>query len=151
MKRFSLYGALPFLILLAGLSSFSPAASTGVADDVLSATNQFRKSKGLPELQVTEELNAIAQQHSADMAKGLVVFGHSGFEKRNRMAVKSMKTISNFAENVAFGAATGKDAVNMWKNSDGHRKNMLGRYRYIGIGIATDKQGRIFYTQVFAG
>ena len=139
------------LLFFAGLSSFSLVKTNDLVNDVLTETNQFRKTKGLPELQLIEELNVIAQQHSNNMAKGKVAFGHDGFDKRNNMAVQRMKSIKGFAENVAFGAYTGKDAVDMWKGSEGHRKNMLGRFRYVGIGIAKNKQGRIFYTQVFAG
>ncbi|RYZ20068.1 MAG: CAP domain-containing protein, partial [Chitinophagaceae bacterium] len=54
------------------------------------------------------------------------------------------------AENVAFGASTGEDVVNMWKNSAGHRNNMLGKFSRIGIGVARDKKGQLFYTQVFS-
>ena len=151
MKPGFLYASLICIFLFIGLSSFSPVGTDGLVDDVLAETNLFRKSNGLPELQLNEELNAIAQQHSNNMAKGRVAFGHDGFEKRNKMAVKSMKEISVFAENVLFGPTTGKDAVNMWKSSEGHRKNMLGSFRYVGIGIAKDKQGRIYYTEIFAG
>jgi uncharacterized protein YkwD len=151
MKRIFLYAPVICILLFTGLVSFVPSNTNSLVEDVLTETNQFRKSKGLPELEVKEELNVIAQQHSNNMAKGMVAFGHAGFEKRNNMAVKSIRTIKEFAENVAFGAATARDAVNMWKSSEGHRKNMLGRYAYIGIGIAKDKQGRLYYTQVFAG
>lgn len=151
MKPFFLCVPVICMLFIACLSSFSPAGKDGLVNDVLAETNRFRKSKGLAELQLREELNTIAQQHSSNMAKGKVAFGHDGFSKRNNMAVKSMGSIKGFAENVLFGASTGKDAVNMWKNSEGHRKNILGRYRYVGIGIAKDKQGRNYYTQVFAG
>ena len=133
------------------LGSFAPAEDNSLEKDVLAETNSFRKSKGKGELQMKEELNAIAQQHSIDMAKGKVAFGHAGFDKRNAMAVSSVSSISSFAENVAFGAPTAAEVVTMWKNSSGHRTNMLGAYKYIGIGVAKDKNGRIYYTQVFAG
>ena len=151
MKPGFLYASFICLIIFAGLSSFSPTKTSNLVDDVFTETNLFRKSNRLPVLQLNEDLNAIAQQHSNNMAKGKVAFGHNGFEKRNKMAVKNMNGISKFAENVLFGASTGKDAVNMWKNSEGHRKNLLGKFRYIGIGIAKDKQGRIYYTEIFAG
>ena len=151
MRPGFLYASLICILLFMGLSSFSPVGTDGLVDDVLAETNLFRKSNGLPELQLNEELNAIAQQHSNNMAKGKVAFGHDGFEKRNKMAVKSMKEISVFAENVLFGPTTGKEAVAMWKSSEGHRKNMLGNFRYVGIGIAKDKQGLIYYTEIFAG
>ena len=85
------------------------------------------------------------------MARGRVGFGHGGFAKRNSIAKKKINPLSSFAENVAYGATNGKEVVKMWKNSPGHRRNMLGRYKFIGIGTAKDKRGRIFYTQVFGG
>lgn len=97
------------------------------------------------------DLNAIATQHSIDMARGRVSFGHTGFAERNAMARKRIRSISSFAENVAYGPTSGKEVVNMWVHSAGHRRNLLGNYKYMGIGIAKDKYGRIFYTQVFAG
>ncbi len=151
MKRSWLLIPLTCLTLFAGLISFAPDNNAGIVQDVLSQTNQFRKSKGLPGLIMRNELNAIAQKHSSDMARGRVGFGHGGFAKRNAMAGKKIKPMANFAENVAYGATSGKEVVNMWKNSSGHRRNMLGRYKYIGIGLAKDRKGRIFYTQVFAG
>lgn len=151
MKRTSFYVVFACLALFLSLVSFTPDKNASLVQDVLSQTNQFRSSKGLPALIIRSDLNEIAQKHSSDMAKGRVGFGHSGFEKRNAMASKKIKPMYSFAENVAFGASTGKEVVSMWKNSSGHRKNMLGRYRFIGIGTAKDRQGRIYYTQVFAG
>jgi len=151
MKRTYLVTSLSFLLLLASLTSFSPDRDSNLIDDVLSQTNKFRRSKGLPALIINEELNAIAQKHSANMARGKVGFGHGGFSKRNKMASKVIQPLNKFAENVAYGATSGKEVVTMWKNSSGHRRNMLGRYKYIGIGTAKDRQGHIYYTQLFAG
>ncbi|MEO6720838.1 MAG: CAP domain-containing protein [Ferruginibacter sp.] len=150
MKRTFLFITLA-LTLFVTLVSFTDGKSANLVEDVLSRTNQFRRSKGLPELIMQNDLNAIAQKHSADMAKGRVGFGHAGFAKRNALAKGKIQSMRSFAENVAYGATSGKAVVDMWKNSPGHRRNMLGRYKYIGIGIAKDKRGRIFYTQVFAG
>lgn len=138
-------------LFFAGLSAFAPANINTIVQEVLTETNAFRKAKGLGALELREELNAIAVKHSQDMAKGLVTFGHAGFEKRNVMAFKNMSGLRGFAENVAFGQATGKEAVSKWQLSPGHRQNLLGRYRFTGIGIAKDKDGRIYYTQVFGG
>ncbi len=151
MKRSFLFIPLTFLTLLIVLASFSPNDNTQLTDDVLRQTNQFRRSKGLTELVMRDDLNAIAQQHSANMAKGRVGFGHGGFDKRNTMASRKIKSMGSFAENVAYGARNATEVITMWKNSSGHRRNMLGHYKYIGIGTAKDRQGRIFYTQVFAG
>src|SRR5690349_11983828 len=121
----------------------------GLNDDVLKYTNQFRKSKHLPALEMREDLNAIARKHSENMAKGKCGFGHAGYHQRELQVQKAMKVEYGMAENVAYGAATGKQVVSMWKGSSGHRKNMLGNYKYIGIGTARDKRGAIYYTQIF--
>ncbi|MEP7374110.1 MAG: CAP domain-containing protein [Chitinophagaceae bacterium] len=151
MKARFLLSSFTCFTLFISLTSFSPHTHSNIVDDVLSQTNQFRKSNRLPALTINTELNAIAQKHSADMANGRVGFGHGGFSKRNQMARNAIQSLNRFAENVAYGATSGKEVVTDWKNSPGHRRNMLGRYKYIGIGIARDRRGRIYYTQVFAG
>jgi uncharacterized protein YkwD len=128
---------------------FSFNKNKNIVEDILTQTNKFRKSKGLAKLVMRNDLNAIARQHSMDMASGRVGFGHTGFGERNAMARKKIKQMHAFAENVAYGATSGKEVVNMWEHSAGHRRNLLGNYKYIGIGIAKDRYGRIFYTQVF--
>lgn len=144
---------LPFvcLSLFVILISFSPRKNTNLVLDILSHTNQFRKSEGLPVLIISKELNTIAQKHSEDMARGRIKFGHTGFANRNAIANKEIKHTSTFAENVAYGPTSGKAVVRLWENSPGHRRNMLGRYKYIGIGVAKDRNGILYYTQVFAG
>ena len=96
------------------------------------------------------DLNAMAQKYSEDMARGRTGFGHSGFNQRFNQASRMIKGFKTYAENVAYGARSAKEVVNMWKNSSGHRRNMLGNYRYIGIGAAKDRHGVVYYTQVFA-
>ncbi len=148
MKRDYFLSLLCFSIFIC-LTAFAPASDTNLVEDVLSQTNKFRRSKGLPVLIIRKELNEIAQKHSSDMARGRVGFGHSGFDKRYSQARKKIKFLNHFAENVAYGATSGKHVVTMWRNSAGHRRNMLGHFKYIGIGTAKDRRGRIFYTQVF--
>jgi uncharacterized protein YkwD len=135
--------------LLISLGSFSPA-SGGIDKDVLKYTNAFRKSKGLSDLTDRKDLDAIARKHSEDMASGRVGFGHSGFNQRYDQARRSIQGFNSFGENVAYGVKSGRDVVTLWKRSSDHRHNMLGNYRYVGIGTAKDRRGVIYYTQVFA-
>lgn len=150
MKKTILLTTFLGLVLLTTQSSFSPTDTGDLVKDVLHYTNKLRKSKRLAELKINTELNAIAQKHSENMAKGRVGFGHDGFDKRMKQARKAINGVNTFAENVAYGARTGKDAVSMWEHSAGHRKNMLGNYKYVGIGAAKDRRGVIYYTEVFA-
>ena len=121
----------------------------GLTEDVLKYTNEFRKSKGLPALVMRKDLNEIARRHSEDMANGRRSFGHGGYNQREMQVKKIIKPYTAMGENVAYGARNGKEAFNIWKNSSGHRKNMLGNYKYIGIGTARNRRGVIYYTQIF--
>jgi uncharacterized protein YkwD len=135
--------------LLLLLSSSIPVREEGLTDDILKYTNQFRRSEGLPALAMRNDLNAIARRHSEDMASGRTGFGHAGYDKRESEVEKLIRPCHGMAENVAYGPVTGKEVVAMWQNSKGHRKNILGDYKWIGIGTATDGRGVIYYTQIF--
>ena len=72
-----------------------------LTEDVLKYTNQFRKSKGLPALEMKKELNTIARSHSEDMASGRRSFGHGGYEQRESKVKKMIQPYKGMAENVA--------------------------------------------------
>ena len=148
MKQITIPGLL-ITLLFSSLLSFTPARNESLVDDVLNYTNKFRKSKGLPALVMRDDLNTIAQKHTENMAAGKVSFGHDGFEKRQTQMKSAVAEASQFAENVAYGASSGEAVVNEWKKSNGHRRNMLGDYKYIGIGVARNNRGILYYTQVF--
>ena len=141
-----------FILSVTFLLSFTPGnTNNGLPEDVLKYTNEFRRSKGLKALEMRNDLNAIARNHSEDMASGRCSFGHEGYSLRVSKVKKIIKPCDGYVgENVAYGARTGKEAFDIWKNSSGHRKNMLGDYKYIGIGTARNRRGVIYYTQIFA-
>jgi len=146
------YSRFVLIFFLISSLAFTPGRSSTdkLTEDVLKYTNQFRKSKGLKAVEMREDLNAIARKHSNDMASGRCSFGHDGYDLRVSKIKKTIKPCDgNIGENVAFGASNGKEAVDVWKNSSAHRKNMLGDYKYIGIGTARNRQGVIYYTQIF--
>jgi len=138
------------IFLIALLIGFASAVSPGggLPEDLLKYTNDYRRSKGLSTLEMRTDLNTIARNHSEEMASGKRSFGHSGYDKRVLKIKEIFKTCTT-AENVAYGANNAKEAFTIWKNSSGHRKNMLGGYKYIGIGIAKNKRGVIYYTEIF--
>jgi len=149
-KRNHILITLTSLTLFISLISFSTNRSAGLIEDVLEQTNKFRAANGLPELEMLEDLNAIAQKHSENMASGRVSFGHNGFAKRAALARKKIEATNGFAENVAYGPTSATQLLDMWKDSPPHRRNMLGKYEYVGIGIAKDRRGTMYYTMVFA-
>ena len=149
MKKNFIASRLIFIGVFIQLVGFT-TSSAGLDNDVLKYTNQFRKSQGRSVLAENKELDDLARQHSEDMAHGRVGYGHAGFNQRFERARQSIKGIRTFAENVAYGVTSGKAAVSMWKGSPGHRQNLLGNFRYIGVGTARDRKGVIYYTQIFA-
>jgi uncharacterized protein YkwD len=138
------------IFLISALFIFSAATPSAnqLTNDVLKYTNEYRRSKGLKELIMKDDLNSLARKHSEDMASGRLSFGHSGYDQRVAK-VKKVYGTTMVAENVAYGARDAKEVFTLWKNSSGHRKNMLGNYKYIGIGTAKNKRGVIYYTEIF--
>src|SRR6186997_240298 len=138
------------IFLICALFVFSAATTPAnqLANDVLKYTNEYRRSKGLKELIMKDDLNSLARKHSEDMASGKLSLGHSGYDQRVAKVNKIYGTWM-VAENVAYGARDAKEVFTIWKKSSGHRKNMLGNYKYIGIGTAKSKRGVIYYTEIF--
>jgi uncharacterized protein YkwD len=83
------------------------------------------------------------------MAKGTVKFSHHGFEQR----VKAIPLKYDSAgENVAFNIGysdPAHQAVVGWLNSPGHLKNIQGKYKLTGVGVATNAKGEVYLTQIF--
>ncbi|MEM9925555.1 MAG: CAP domain-containing protein [Cyanobacteria bacterium P01_D01_bin.50] len=113
--------------------------------------NQYRSSQGLPPLKLNSKISAIAREHSKEMADNQVPFGHSGANSRYK-EISKLISYSRVAENVAYNQGhqkPGKVAVDGWKKSPGHNRNMVGKYQVTGIGVAKDSQGAYFFTQLF--
>lgn len=53
-------------------------------------------------------------------------------------------------ENIAMGQRTPVEVVNAWMNSPGHRSNILSpNFTQIGVGLAKNKNGICYWTQMF--
>ena len=126
-------------------------------NEIVTLTNEFRTTEGLPELEVSELLRQAAQLKAEDMGdQGY--FAHVGPDGKE--PVYWLEDVDyNYwftGENIAAGTAgffTPERAVELWKNSTGHRANMLGEnYTEIGIGVATgllEGEETKFYVQIF--
>ena len=58
-------------------------------------------------------------------------------------------TYTAAGENIANGQRTAAEVMNSWMNSSGHRANILNSaYNQIGVGVARDKNGNLFWTQM---
>lgn len=141
---------IPFLtIVFVQGANANPPSKRKLTKEILDYTNQLRARKGLPALQLMDAINDVAENHSRDMARHRVGFGHTGFNSRFTTLRKKIPGSFLMAENVAYGRDSAKEIVDMWKKSPQHRKNMMGNYRYIGIGVATNSSGISYFTQIF--
>jgi uncharacterized protein YkwD len=132
----------------AAMSNFGAENST-LEKLVFEQINQYRVSQGLSKLNLNASITLQARIHSQNMAKGTVKFSHHGFEQR----VKAIPLKYNSAaENVAFNVGysePAKQAVIGWLNSPGHLKNIQGKYKLTGVGVATNAKGEVYLTQIF--
>ena len=116
---------------------------------ILKYTNQFRAKHGLRPLVLDKTSASLATRHSRAMASRRAGFGHGGFQQRtNRLKAVYGRNIAT-GENVAYGKLSAREVVDVWIHSRPHRKNLLGNFNKIGIGIAHDRQGIGFFTQLF--
>ena len=113
--------------------------------------NEYRASQGLPPLSLNAAINHQAQIHSQNMAQQVVKFSHQGFEGRIE-ALESQIAYRSAAENVAFNQGHQdpvETAIAGWIKSENHHQNMVGDFDLTGIGVAKNKQGEYYFTQIF--
>jgi uncharacterized protein YkwD len=124
-------------------------ACRDMAAEVLAHVNEHRAKKGLKPLETNDIVAKEALKHSRNMAAGKVPFSHDGFDNRTAKIKKQLTATTAWAENVAYGPKNGKAAVDMWLTSPNHKENMEGNYNLTGIGVAGDKKGNLYFTQIF--
>lgn len=132
-------------------STGGSSAAGAEVQEVLRLVNEQRAQNGLAALTLSDKLCELATLKAEDMvANGY--FDHtsptygSPFEMMRQFGV----TFSSAAENIAYGQRTPEQVMTAWMNSSGHRANILGQsYTEIGIGIATDSNGRLYWVQMF--
>lgn len=113
--------------------------------------NQYRASRNLNPLRLNKDINRQAAIHSQNMAQQVVKFSHQGFEARIK-ALESQIAYRRAAENVAFNQGYQdpvEAAIAGWIKSQGHQRNMVGDFNLTGIGVARNRQGEYYFTQIF--
>ncbi|MFW5699458.1 MAG: CAP domain-containing protein [Bacteroidota bacterium] len=117
--------------------------------EILRLINEHRTQEGLSTLEMHPVIYTVAKEHSENMAKGLVLFGHDGYYDRYNEIKNNLPNVTGGAENILYGADTPQAVVQGWLMSSGHKANIEGYYTLTGIASAEDKDGNLFYTQIF--
>lgn len=126
-----------------------PAVSSSMSADILRYVNEHRRAIGLKPLQADSYISSVALGHSRDMLSGKTPFGHDGFQQRIDLIRKHLGPLHVAAENVASGPMSAREVVDGWLHSAGHRRNIEGDFRFTGIGVASARNGMIYFTQIF--
>jgi uncharacterized protein YkwD/chitodextrinase len=131
------------------------AVDRSAAQQVLSLVNQHRASRGLSQLTSSPSLTASAEWKSLHMS-GYGYFAHDdpappvSRSVGQRLVACGYPTNAGWGENIAYGYATPSAVMQGWLNSPGHRANIENAsYRTLGIGVARNSAGRLYWTQDF--
>jgi uncharacterized protein YkwD len=117
--------------------------------ELVRLVNQRRAARHCPALRWDIRLAAVAQAHSADMARRHY-FSHvdpDGLDPSERIDRAGIEAWAS-AENIAQGYRTASEVLDGWIVSPGHRRN-LDDCNYTHHGIGLDPRTRT-WTHVFA-
>ncbi|MDB9373881.1 CAP domain-containing protein [Nodularia sphaerocarpa] len=116
---------------------------------VFDEINRYRIAHNLPELTLNANITQQARIHSQNMANGKVPFSHEGFEARvTAVPLRYNDASENLAVNQGYSNPV-REAMTGWLASPGHLKNIQGDFDFTGIGVATNRQGEVYLTQIF--
>lgn len=99
--------------------------------------NRRRQNNGKGKLRVDKQLGYVARRHARTMARSGSMFHDADIGSK----VTRWRTI---AQNTGKGPACTKMFKMFWRSS-AHRANMLGPYRFVGVGV--EKRGGNYYVQ----
>jgi uncharacterized protein YkwD len=139
---------------LAGANMTAQYAPDSEDCAMLKLINNYRKQNGKRALTLSRTLGAAAVHHSRDMVAHNY-FSHTlynGTSWSQNMTNYGYPTGTYRAENIAAGYSSSSSTFTQWKNSSGHRTNMLnGTYKAIGIGRAYGSNTRYhwYWTTTF--
>ena len=112
--------------------------------------NTERIKNNLNILSYSDKATVSSRKHSEDMMIKNY-FDHTN--KKNKSPFDRMQdegiNYKNAGENIAAGQSSAIYAHHALMNSMGHRKNILGDYKYIGVGVVFGGYYSIYYTQNF--
>jgi len=128
-------------------------APNAYGEEIVVRTNGERQKLGLPALARNAALMSAAQLQADQMAARNTMAhdlpGTAYPSPGSRLDAVGYR-MSASGENVAEGYPTPTAVVAGWMTSTGHRANIVStKFSEMGAGMATAKNGRKFYAQVF--
>lgn len=117
---------------------------------VIDQVNARRSASGLQPLQRDETLCQVATYRCIEIID-TDMFSHTRPDGTPCYTLfDAYGVVYNAAgENLAAGQRSPEEVVTDWINSPGHRANILGDYMNIGVGVAVDSSGCLYWAQSF--
>ncbi len=119
-----------------------------LAWELLELINAHRAQKNLPPMESDSTIEAVAEQHSQNMASGKIPLGYDGLREKLTTLAQQLRARS-VAANIAQGKTNAEQIVARWLGSPAHLKNIEANYNRTGIGVALNEKGDSFITQLF--
>jgi uncharacterized protein YkwD len=127
-----------------------------IAQQLLNAVNQQRTKNGLKPLEMSSELAASAQEHSAKMSSGTFLNTRGGDEpsvvaRISSHGVKTLKLGENVGRLKIRSDRVADDTVSLWMGAAADRQNILSPiFTKTGIGVSRAADGDYYLTEDFA-
>ncbi len=120
-------------------------------NEVIRLVNVERAKAGLQALTQNWQLSRVARYKSQDMIdKGYFAHNSPTYGSPFKMMESFGIRYSAAGENIAMGQQSPAQVMNAWMNSPGHRNNIMSpSFTQIGVGLAKNKNGRMYWTQMF--
>lgn len=128
----------------------SDALRASYERQIADLANAVRARYGLPAFASDSLAAASARKHSKDMATRNF-FDHvnpDGKDPFDRMEAEGI-SFATAMENIAAGQTSAIYAHEVWMNSEGHRRNILGDVERIGVGVHMGGRMSVYYAQNF--
>ncbi|MBI1850025.1 MAG: CAP domain-containing protein [Planctomycetes bacterium] len=126
-------------------------SATEIEREAIRLTNEYRILMGVLPVEIDERLLVAARKHSEEMAER-GYFAHESPVEANKTPgarVHHEGYSGGVAENIAEDSSA-ESAVDGWCHSSGHHRNLIAAgHRQIGLGVAADKKGHLYFTQDF--
>jgi len=131
---------------------YSERLRDGFEKQVFDLANVMRLRNNLKPFTWSDKAKISSRKHSQDMADNNY-FEHTNLKGQSPFdRMKNEGVIYTLAgENIAAGTPDAIEAHEGWMNSIGHRKNVLGEFKTIGVGVAYNSKStyKYYYTQNF--
>ncbi|KAJ1883367.1 hypothetical protein H4R99_000681 [Coemansia sp. RSA 1722] len=111
---------------------------------MLELVNVERRKKDMPDVQLLDKLNEMAQAHSQYQYE-IKTMTHKDTKPMGQRAGDLGIVWTGISENVAFGYKNVEDVMKGWVKSKGHYNNIVGDANYAGFGVVDN-----YWTQNFA-